>query len=123
LRGGQFVTEFGRQNTQHPHAWSWVDQPLVLKRMFGADGLRGQGARLSWLLPTKFYTEAMLGVFNSLGETAFSFRSDASGEIHGGVPVDRPVESFKDLLVVPRITASFELTGTQTLLVGASGAF
>ena len=123
LRGGQFVTEFGRQNTQHPHAWSWVDQPLVLNRMFGPDGLRGQGARLSWLLPTKFYTEAMLGVFNSLGETAFSFRSDASGEIHGGVPVDRPVESFKDLLVVPRITASFELTGTQTLLVGASGAF
>jgi hypothetical protein len=123
LRGGQFVTEFGRQNTQHPHAWSFVDQPLVLNRMFGPDGLRGQGARLSWLIPTKFYSEAMVGVFNSTGETAFSFRSDESGAIHGGVPVERPVEGLQDLLLVPRLTASFELTGTQTLLVGASGGF
>lgn len=123
LRGGQFVTEFGRQNTQHPHAWSFVDQPLVLNRMFGPDGLRGQGARLSWLLPTKFYTEAMVGVFNSTGETAFSFRSDESGAIHGGVPVERPVGGVQDLLMVPRITASFEVTSTQTLLLGASAAF
>lgn len=123
LRGGQFFTEFGRQNAQHPHAWSFVDQPLVLNRMFGPDGLRSQGARLSWLLPTKWYTEAMVGVFNSAGETAFSFRSEESGAIHGGVPVERPVDGLKDLLVVPRITASIELTSTQTLLFGASAAF
>jgi len=123
LRGGQFVTEFGRQNAQHPHAWSFVDQPLVLNRMFGPDGLRGQGARLSWLLPTKFYTEAMLGVFNSVGETAFSFRSEESGGIHGGVPVAREVHGVEDLLYVPRIAASLDLTSTQTLLFGASAAF
>jgi hypothetical protein len=123
LRGGQFFTEFGRQNPQHPHAWSFVDQPLVLNRMFGPDGLRSQGARLSWLLPTKWYTEAMVGVFNSAGGTTSSFRSDESGEIHGGVPVEREVRRLGDLLVVPRVTASVELSSTQTLLFGASAAF
>jgi len=56
FKAGQFFTEFGRQNPQHPHAWSFVDQPLVMNRMFGPDGLRSQGARVSWLLPTSFYT-------------------------------------------------------------------
>jgi hypothetical protein len=123
LKGGQFFTEFGRQNPQHPHAWSFVDQPLVLNRMFGPDGMRSQGARLSWLMPTRWYTEAMVSVLNSAGGTAFSFRSDESAEIHGGVPVTREVRRLSDLLIVPRITASFDLSNTQTLLVGASAAF
>ena len=123
LRMGQFFTEFGRQNQQHPHAWSFVDQPLVLNRMFGPDGMRGQGVRLSWLAPTPFYTEAMVSVLNSSGETMFSFRSEESSEIHGGAPVEREVAGGGDMVVVPRLASSFELTPTQTLLVGVSGAF
>jgi len=123
VRGGQFFTEFGRQNPQHPHAWSFVDQPLVLNRMFGPDGLRSQGARLSWLVPTSWYTEAMVSVLNSTGGAAFSFRSDESAEIHGGEPVTRPVRRLEDLLIVPRLSTSVDLTATQTLLVGVSAAF
>ena len=123
IRAGQFFTEFGRQNAQHPHAWAFVDQPLALNRMFGPDGLRGQGARLSWLLPSSWYSEAMVAVFNSVGETMFSFRSEESSGIHGGVPVERAVERAQDLLVVPRLTTSFDPTSTQTVLLGASGAF
>ena len=123
LKVGQFFTEFGRQNQQHPHSWAFVDQPLVLNRMFGPDGMRGQGARLSWLVPTSFYTEAMVTVMNSLGETMFSFRSEESSEIHGGVPVEREVGKAGDLVVVPRLATSFDLTETQTLLLGVSGAF
>ncbi len=123
LKGGQFFTEFGRQNPQHPHSWGFADQPLVLNRMFGPEGLRSQGARLSWLGPTSFYTEAMLTIANSAGETTSSFRSGESSEIHGGVAQERAVASFTDLLIAPRIAASFELTSTQTLLFGASAAF
>lgn len=122
LKVGQFFAEFGRQNQQHPHSWAFVDQPLALNRMFGPEGLRSQGARLSWLAPTPFYAEAMLGVMNSVGGTTFSFRSDESSEIHGGIAPDRPVESVGDMLIVPRIASSFELSATQTLLVGASAA-
>jgi hypothetical protein len=123
IKAGQFFTEFGRQNAQHPHAWSFVDEPLVLNRMFGPDGLRSQGVRLSWLPPTSWYTEAMVSVMNSAGGTAFSFRSDESSEIHGGVPDTRAVRRLGDLLIAPRLTSSVELTSTQTLLFGISGAF
>jgi len=123
LKAGQFFTEFGRQNPQHPHAWAFVDQPLVLNRMFGPDGLRSQGLRVSWLLPTPFYTEALVSVLNSLGETTTSFRSEESPEIHGGAVAERPVENFSDMLIVPRIATSFDLTETQTVLLGASAAF
>lgn len=123
LKGGQFFTEFGRQNPQHPHSWAMVDQPLVLNRLFGPDGLRSQGLRLSWLAPTSWYTEVMLGMLNSAGETAFSFRSEESAEIHGGEPVDRGVHDLGDMLFTPRIATSFDLTETQTVLLGASAAF
>lgn len=122
IKAGQFFTEFGRQNPQHPHSWAFVDQPLALNRMFGPDGLRSQGARISWLAPTSWYTELMLGVVNSAGETTFSFRSDESSEIHGGTPANRQVRSGGDLIWVPRIATSVDLTDTQVLLLGASAA-
>ena len=123
IKGGQFFTEFGRQNQQHPHAWAFVDQPLVLNRMLGPDGLRSQGVRLSWLAPTSFYAEAVLSVLNSLGETVFSFRSEESPEIHGGIPVERSVDGLGDLLIVPRLTTSLDPSSTQTAVLGVSAAF
>ncbi len=133
LKAGQYYTEFGRHNPTHPHAWAFVDIPLVNGRFLGPDGLRNPGARLSWLMPTPFYSELFLGVQNSHGETAFSFRS---GEGHGhegeseGLPFafrenenDRGVRNLDDLLLAPRYAVSFDLTDTQTLLLGASGAF
>jgi hypothetical protein len=123
LKFGQFFTEFGRQNPQHPHAWAFVDEPLVLNRMFGPEGLRSQGLRLSWLLPTSFYTEAMLTVANATGGTTSSFRSPDSPEIHGGLIDESPVAHPSGLLLAPRINTSFDLTETQTVVLGASGEF
>lgn len=123
IKAGQFLTEFGRQNGQHPHAWSFVDQPIVLNRMFGPDGLRSQGARISWLAPTPWFTELMVTVQNSVGETAFSFRSESSPEIHGGGVVEDTTASLNDLMVVPRLSTSLDLSGTQTVVAGVSGAF
>lgn len=133
LRAGQIYTEFGRQNPTHPHTWAFVDTPLVLGRFFGPDGLRNPGGRLAWLLPTPFYSELMFSLQNSHGETASSFRS--SGHSHGHedsetVPFayrhadnDRGVQHLDDLLFSGRYAVSFDLTDTQVLLLGASGAF
>jgi hypothetical protein len=133
VRAGQLFTEFGRHNPTHPHAWAFVDQPLVLARFMGPDGLRNPGARLSWLTPTPFYSELFLNVQNSHGETATSFRS--GGHAHGGeeeeeVPFayrhpdnDRGMRGFDDLLFAPRYVASMDLTDNQVLLLGASAAF
>ncbi len=122
LKVGQFFTEFGRLNPSHPHAWDFVDQPLVNGRFFGGDGLRSVGARVSWLLPTAFYSEAFLGIQNSQGETLSSFRSVPGESLFGREIVEREVKSVSDLLLAPRYAASFDLSDTQTLLVGASAA-
>ncbi len=134
IKAGQYFTEFGRLNPTHPHSWNFVDMPLANGRFLGGDGLRNAGARLSWLVPTPFYSELLVGVQNSHGETAASFRGAADG--HGGeeeageLPFayrhpdnDRGVNGLGDLLITPRYVTSFELTDSQTLLLGASAAF
>ncbi len=56
-RFGQFLNRFGRQNSQHPHAWAFADQPFALGRVFGSEGSRGLGVELSWLTPLPWYVE------------------------------------------------------------------
>ncbi len=129
FKAGQYFAAFGRQNPQHPHTWSFADQSLVLGRMFGPDGLRSIGAQVSWLAPTPFYTELFLSVMDGQGSTAFSFRNpgdpDALGvnRFAGRATIDRTLRGAPDLLFVPRLATSFELSDTQTLLAGVSAAF
>jgi hypothetical protein len=123
LRAGQMFSDFGRQNMQHAHAWNFVDSPLVNARLLGPDGLRNPGARLSWLLPTPFYSEWSFSVQNSGGETASSFRFDHEGEPYlGRLLADTNVRGLGDLLFVSHYQLSFDLTPEQTLLAGVSGA-
>ncbi|HEY5912067.1 MAG TPA: hypothetical protein VJA21_15800 [Verrucomicrobiae bacterium] len=128
VKAGQFFANFGRQNPQHPHQWAFVDEPVILARTLGPEGLRNLGAQVSWLAPTPFYTEAFLGVFNGQGGTAFSFRNPGDSllgadRVHGRATTDRSLEGAGDLLYVPRLASSFDLTDQQTLVLGASAAF
>lgn len=124
LKAGQFFTEFGRLNPTHPHSWDFADQPLVIGRFLGEDGLRSAGARLSWLVPTPFYSELFMTVANSQGGTAYSFRNDHAGEPFFGRPhSEGRVKSLGDMLFVPRYAASFDLTDSQTIVTGTSAAF
>ncbi|HEY2952610.1 MAG TPA: hypothetical protein VGK40_08510 [Verrucomicrobiae bacterium] len=124
LRAGQFFTEFGRQNQTHPHAWDFVDQPLVMGRFLGDDGLRSAGGRLSWLMPTPFYSELYFAVQNSQGPTVHSFRNENEGEpFFGRVSRQGTVKNLGDMLFVPRYLTSFNLSDAQTIVAGASGAF
>ena len=124
IRGGQYLTEFGRINTQHPHTWGFVDAPLVSGRLLGEDGIRNPGVRLSWLAPTPFYSELFFGVQNSQGGTAASFRNDHEGAGYLGRIHDAGrVKSVGDMLYSARYAASFDVTDTQTLLAGASAVF
>jgi hypothetical protein len=77
---------------------------------------------VSWLVPTPFYTEAFLGVFNGEGGTAHSFRN-GEADFTGREPVERTLEGIDDFLFVPRLASSFDLTDEQTLVAGVSAAF
>ncbi|MDB6109634.1 MAG: hypothetical protein JWR69_1384 [Pedosphaera sp.] len=129
LKAGQFFAAFGRQNPQHPHSWAFVDDPIILTRAFGPEGLRSIGTQISWLVPTPFYTEVFLGILDGQGGTSFSFRNpgdpDSLGinRVHGRATFDRTMAGPQDLVYVPRVVSSFEVTDHQTLVFGASGAF
>src|SRR3972149_3464234 len=120
-KAGTFFTEFGRLNPFHPHTWDFADQPLVNGRFLGPDGMRNPGVRLSWLAPTDNYTELFFTVQDSQGETAHSFRNEEA--LFGREAIETRVRNIEDMLYVPRITTSFDLTDEQTILLGASAAF
>ena len=129
VKAGQYFVSFGRQNAQHPHEWAFVDDPVILARTLGPEGLRNLGAQVSWLVPTPFYSEAFLGVLNGQGGTAFSFRNrgepntDGVDTVHGRATTEQDLAGLGDLLYVPRLATAFDLTDQQTLMVGASAAF
>lgn len=125
FKAGQYYTEFGRQNPQHPHVWAFVDQPLVLSRLFGGDGLRSQGARLAWLTPAPWYSELYLGAQNANGETVSSFLAEGAGgdpETLGGYAlIDRDGRNLDDLLYSARWLNGFDLSDTLSMNLGFSG--
>ena len=137
-RAGYFLTEFGRINPTHPHAWQWLDQPVINTRLFGGDGLRNTGFRLAWLLPVPWFSQLYFGLQNASGVTSTSFlgESDAGGHDHGheeeaeeptgigGRPiVTQSVHDLGDLLYLARWEHGFAVTDTVEAKVGTSALF
>lgn len=124
VKAGQFLTEFGRVNQQHSHQWDWQDQPAIHTRLFGGDGMRGPGARVSWLVPGDTYGELFLGVQNANGETMPSFL--ANEEVYEERPLggrlfaDRDVRSGSEVVWSGRAVTSFGVSTFGTVLLGTS---
>src|SRR6059058_289462 len=124
LKAGQFFAAFGRLNPVHPHAWEFVDTPLVNGLFLGPDGLRGVGAQTSWTLPLPWYSQLIFASQNGRGSTGFSFRNPGDdGMFFDRITTDREVRGLQDFVWIPRFENSFNLSETQTVLAGVSGAF
>ena len=124
LKGGQFFAAFGRLNPTHPHTWDFADAPLVMGRLLGPDGLRGVGAQISWTIPVPWYSQLSFGVQNGRGGTGYSFRNPGdNGIFFGRLTTDREIRGLQDFVWVPRWENSVNLSETQTVLGGVSGAF
>jgi len=124
LKGGQFFAAFGRINPTHPHTWDFADDPLVNGRLLGPDGLRGVGAQISWTLPTPWYSQLILVSQNGRGGTGFSFRNPGdNGIFFDRETTDREVRGLQDFVWIPRWENSVDLSPTQVVLAGVSGAF
>jgi hypothetical protein len=127
IKAGQYFTEFGRINPQHPHQWDWIDQPIINTRVFGPDGLRQTGARIAWLTPLPWFSELYFGVQNADGETTESFLA-SEGILQeqpvGGRPfVDRSTRSLGDMLYSMRWLNSWDLSDQWSLQLGASAVY
>jgi len=124
LKGGQFFAAFGRINPMHPHAWDFADDPLVNGRLLGSDGLRGVGAQISWTLPASWYSQFLFAVQNGRGNTGYSFRNPGEdGTFYDRITTDREARGLQDFAYIPRWENSVDLSPTQVVLAGISGAF
>jgi hypothetical protein len=124
LKGGQFFAAFGRLNPTHPHTWDFADTPLVNGLFLGPDGLRGVGTQASWTLPVPWYSQVIFASQNGRGSTGFSFRNPGEdGMFFDRITTDREARGLQDFVWIPRFENSVNLSDTQTVLAGVSGAF
>ncbi len=103
VRAGQFLTRIGRVNPTHPHGWDFVDQPLILGRLFGGEGNRGPGLEASWLAPLPWFAEII----------ASSNKVDPDGTVRS--PLD-----LQNSVILKQF---FPLSDAWSLLWGMSSAF
>jgi hypothetical protein len=124
LKAGQFFAAFGRINPTHPHTWDFADAPIVHALLLGGDGLRGVGTQISWIVPVPWYSQLILGVQNGRGGTGYSFRNPGDdGIFYGRRTTDREIRGLEDFVWIPRWENSVDLSPTQVVLAGVSGAF
>ncbi|HZR80251.1 MAG TPA: TonB-dependent receptor [Candidatus Binatia bacterium] len=125
LKAGYFLTSFGRINPVHPHAWPWIDQPVINTRLFGGDGLRSAGVQASWLLPLPFYSELVIGAQNANnGGLTPSFFVPIGDVTVGGRPATTDaVADPADLLYLTRSATSLDVTDQLATLIGFSALF
>jgi hypothetical protein len=54
LKGGRFFSDIGYLNEIHPHAWDFVDAPLVYRGLLGGQ-YKDNGLQATWIAPTDLY--------------------------------------------------------------------
>ena len=61
---------FGRTNLLHNHSWLYVNQPKVLQNLVGEESLGGEGADVSYLIPTNsdLFAQLDLGTWTIQGQ-------------------------------------------------------
>ncbi|HOW45273.1 MAG TPA: hypothetical protein PK919_08895 [Candidatus Aminicenantes bacterium] len=113
VKGGRFLSHFGRINGQHDHYWDFASPPLVQSVFFGGN-LAELGARLAWVAPLDIFLQLGVEVLQGGNEMSFGRRGFAAGAF-----------SVADVrapgLVVATAKTSFDL-GNLTVLAGLSNA-
>ncbi len=119
IEAGQQFLEFGAFNPSHLHDWDFIDQPVILTRMFGGDGIRQTGVRLGWR-GSNSPLGLHFGAYNSRGETMKSFLA-ADETIGGRTFRSQDVLGFSDLVYLARLELNGELWHGSHIDLGFSG--
>ncbi|HET7433239.1 MAG TPA: hypothetical protein VFN10_00860 [Thermoanaerobaculia bacterium] len=77
-KAGKTKATFGKANTWHTHVRPWVDQPLMVSRFLGEEGVADVGLSVSRDVPNPFgaFTEVTGEVYSGDVENVFGRRSD-----------------------------------------------
>lgn len=123
VKGGYYLTDFGRINPVHPHAWTFQDQPIVITRMFGGEGMRSPGVEASWLAPLPWFSQLTVGMQDGNEDDLTVSFLDGQGGIGGRPAVVTDVHTLQDFVYLARWANSWDITPELTGLVGLSGTY
>jgi len=115
LKGGKFLSSFGRVNSQHLHYQDFADTPLVYSAILGSHGLLEKGVNLNYTFSAPFYLNAGIELLYGENEQSFGVNSFEVGEFS-------EKEAKSPNLKVLFIKSSFDLDEQTSLLLGASYA-
>lgn len=117
---GYFLTEFGRNNPRHAHAADFIDQPVVIGRLFGSEGQRATGMRLGGVLSTSWFSEWNISMQSPVGGLTSSFRNTGTSTIAGRPTVTRDTQSFEDIITTLRLVNGTQIFGDWEMQFGLS---
>lgn len=104
VTAGKFKPHFTKVNQLHPHAFSFVNFPVMIANYFGDEGLFMEGFSTSWLVPNPldFYQEINFEI----------------GRTTAGPTLDQG--STNDLLLIGHLKNFFDITDNSTFELGFS---
>lgn len=115
LSVGEKHVPFGRTNLLHNHSWLYTRQPLAISNLVASESLAGQGANLSYVIPTHgdLFAQLDLGTWanGSSGE-----QSDPPDIVAG------PGANLTDRFSTARLWTSYPVTANSELELGGSWA-
>ncbi|NNG26925.1 MAG: hypothetical protein HKM87_05325, partial [Ignavibacteriaceae bacterium] len=123
LKAGKYLVGFGKINTIHPHAWSFIYRPLYHQVYFGDEGFNDIGFDLSFILPTEeVYTTLDLGIFK--GDVLSANHEHEHEEEHESEEEDHhEVDRGNSPIFAGRLSSFFSLGDFSNLEVGLSGSY
>lgn len=78
IKAGRLFSGIGYLNVQHPHAWDFVDAPLVYQTLLGGQ-YGDDGVQLKWLAPTETFVEIGVEAMRGSGFPASERDKNGSG--------------------------------------------
>lgn len=126
VKAGKYLLGFGKINTIHPHAWSFIYRPLYQQIYFGEEGFNDIGADFSFILPTgDIYTTLDIGIFKGDALSMSHYHDQGHSEEHEGEENDNTYEINRgnSPIVAGRLGSFFSLSDFSNIELGLSGSY
>lgn len=119
IKVGKYLVDFSKLNLLHPHAFPFVERPLLHRIYFGDDGFNDTGINASLLLPTgSVYSELSFNVLK--GDFVRGHSHGGEGHTHEQEAAEENEEQA--LGYTGRFSNHFQVSDYANLELGLSGA-
>lgn len=104
---GKVRATFGKHGLLHPHAFPFVEAPIIMDNSIGEEGFKSPGLEAAWLTPLPWYAELTGGAYGA-------------EEVSDENPLDFGSTRHDNVPILGHLANLVDLNDATTLEVGAS---